>query len=50
MKKVLVTGPNGFIGSALLKVLSEEGVEVIAVVKDINENITASACITSPAT
>ena len=24
MKKVLVTGPNGFIGSALLKVLSEE--------------------------
>lgn len=41
MKKVLVTGPNGFIGSALLKVLSEEGVEVIAVVKDINENITA---------
>lgn len=39
MKKVLVTGANGFIGSALLKVLSEEGVEVIAVVKDTNENI-----------
>lgn len=39
MKKVLVTGANGFIGTALLKEMSKHGVEIIAVVKDENENI-----------
>ena len=32
MKKVLVTGANGFIGSALCRGLSEKGISVIAVV------------------
>lgn len=36
MKKALVTGANGFIGSWLLRKLSSEGVSVLAVVK--NEN------------
>ena len=35
MKKAIVTGANGFIGSALLKVLSENNVEVYAVVKTL---------------
>lgn len=33
MKKVIVTGANGFIGSALCKELSSQGIEVIAVVR-----------------
>lgn len=33
MKKVLITGANGFIGSALLKVLSAEGMKIYAVVR-----------------
>lgn len=37
--KILVTGPNGFIGSHLLQVMSDAGDEVIAVVKDRQENI-----------
>lgn len=41
MKKVIVTGANGFIGSALLKTLSEHNVEVYAVIKDENEKIDA---------
>ncbi|WP_022766599.1 NAD-dependent epimerase/dehydratase family protein [Butyrivibrio sp. XPD2006] len=39
MQKCLVTGANGFIGSELLKVLSDEGVEVIAVVRSRHSNI-----------
>ena len=31
MKKVIVTGANGFIGSSLIKTLVEKGVEVVAV-------------------
>lgn len=38
MKKAIVTGANGFVGSYLCQKLSEEGVEVYAVVKDENEN------------
>ena len=37
--KILVTGPNGFIGSHLLKVMSEAGDEIIAIVKDEQENV-----------
>lgn len=37
MKKVLVTGANGFIGTFLLQELSKSGVEVIAILKDVNE-------------
>ena len=37
--KLLVTGPNGFIGTHLLTLLSEEGVETIAVVKDKSEDV-----------
>lgn len=33
MKKVVVTGANGFIGSALCKELSSQGIQVIAVVR-----------------
>lgn len=39
MKKAVVTGANGFIGTALCTELSNNGIEVIAVVKDKNENI-----------
>ena len=39
MKKIMVTGANGFIGSFLLKELSEKGVEIIAVIKDRQEKI-----------
>ena len=31
MKKVIVTGANGFIGSSLIKKLIENGIEVIAI-------------------
>ncbi len=37
--KYLVTGANGFVGTALLKELSKSGDSVIAVVKDSNENV-----------
>ena len=40
MKKVIVTGANGFIGTALCKKLSDEGINVIAIVRDKEENIT----------
>lgn len=39
MKKAIVTGANGFVGTAICKELSKQGTEVIAVVKDKNENI-----------
>ena len=39
MKKVIVTGANGFIGTALCKKLSDEGINVIAIVRDKEENI-----------
>lgn len=39
MKKVIVTGANGFIGTALCKELSMQGTEIIAIVKNEEENI-----------
>lgn len=39
MKKAIVTGANGFIGTALCKTLSEDGVSVIAIVRNEEENI-----------
>lgn len=39
MKKVIVTGANGFIGSALLRELSCRGIEVIAVIKGKDSDI-----------
>lgn len=39
MKKIILTGANGFVGSALIKVLSNNGVEIYAVVKDQHERI-----------
>lgn len=41
MKKVLVTGANGFIGTALLKLMNNNAIEVYAVIKDQKENIEA---------
>lgn len=39
MKAAIVTGANGFVGSALLRELSERGVRVFAVVKDEREDV-----------
>lgn len=39
MKNAIVTGANGFVGSAVCKELSFQGTKVIAVIKDENENI-----------
>ena len=39
MKKAIVTGANGFVGTAICKELSRQGTEVIAIIKDENENI-----------
>lgn len=39
MKKAIVTGANGFIGTALCKELSRQGVSVIAIVRNEEENI-----------
>lgn len=39
MKKAIVTGANGFVGSHVCKELCKEGVKVYAVIKDTNENI-----------
>ena len=41
MKKAVVTGANGFVGTAVCMELSEHGVEVIAVVRNEKENIAA---------
>lgn len=40
MKKAIVTGANGFVGSAVCKELVDQGVEVIAVVRSPNSSIT----------
>lgn len=39
MRKAIVTGANGFIGTALCKELSRQGVSVIAIVRNEEENI-----------
>lgn len=39
MKKVIVTGANGFLGTALCRELSNQGISVIAVVRNEEENI-----------
>lgn len=39
MKKAIVTGANGFIGTAVCKELADQGVEVIAIVRHLNETI-----------
>lgn len=39
MKKVIVTGANGFIGTALCKSLSDDGIEVIAIVRNKEDDI-----------
>ncbi len=39
MKKAIVTGANGFVGSHVCKELCKENVKVYAVIKDENENI-----------
>lgn len=39
MKKAIVTGANGFVGTALCNELSSQGVKVIAVVRNEDENI-----------
>ncbi len=41
MKKVIVTGANGFIGTAVCRELVNRGIEVIAVVRDKNARIEA---------
>ena len=39
MKKALVTGANGFVGTWICKELTSNNVEVYAVIKDENENV-----------
>lgn len=39
MKKAVVTGANGFIGTALCRELSAQGIEVIAIVRDETESV-----------
>lgn len=39
MKKAIVTGANGFVGTAVCKELTAQGIEVIAVVRHPDENI-----------
>jgi len=39
MKKVIVTGANGFIGSRLVRKLSNNSIEVFAIVKSEKENV-----------
>lgn len=40
MKKAVVTGANGFVGTWLVKELSEHGITVYAVIKDESEDVT----------
>lgn len=39
MRKAIVTGANGFIGTALCRELSQQGISVIAVVRNMEEKI-----------
>ena len=39
MKKVIVTGANGFVGSAVCKELSKNGIKITAVVRNKQSNI-----------
>ena len=39
MKRVIVTGGNGFVGYWLIRELCKNGVKVTAIIKDTNENI-----------
>lgn len=41
MKKAIVTGANGFVGTAVCKELSKQGVEVIAIIRNEEEIIDA---------
>lgn len=41
MEKVVITGANGFIGSALCNMLSKQNIEIIAVVRNENSDISA---------
>lgn len=41
MKKAVVTGANGFVGTALCKELSAQGISVIAIIRNKEENIAA---------
>lgn len=41
MRKVIITGANGFLGAALCKELSSNNVKIIAVVRDKNSNVEA---------
>lgn len=41
MKKAIVTGANGFIGTAICRKLSDQGVKVIAMIRNEEENIEA---------
>lgn len=43
MNKVVVTGANGFVGTHVVKALSARGCQVLAVIKDEQENISAFA-------
>lgn len=45
MKKAIVTGANGFVGTWLVRKLAEHGVVVYAVVKDENEDISGIGSI-----
>lgn len=47
MKKVIVSGANGFVGSALVKELTEHGIEVLALVHGTHrENLPKSSLVT----
>ena len=39
MKKVVVTGANGFVGYWLIRELCKNDIKVTAIIKDTNENI-----------
>lgn len=39
MKKVMISGANGFIGSALVRFLAQKNIEIFALVKDENEKL-----------
>lgn len=39
MEKVIVTGANGFVGTELLRILSDKNIKVYAIIKNKNEDI-----------